>query len=408
MPASYAYLGPEGTFTEVALRTLPETATRELIPYVSVQSALDAVRAGEAEAAFVPIENSVEGGITTTLDKLVAGAPLMIYREVLLSITFALLVRPGTELSGIKTVSAHPAAQPQVRNWLKQNLPDALWESAASNADAARLVQEGQYDAAFAGEFAAARYGLEALETGIHDAENAQTRFVLVGRPARPAAPTGADKTSVVLWQRDDHPGGLRDLLGEFATRGINLTVLQSRPTGAGIGNYCFCIDAEGHISDRRVSEALMGLKRICLDVRYLGSYPRADMTTADVQPPLRGRRTRSSWRRRTGWRAARTGVSSKRPAGVRRVSGHSYLHIFVIHRSYPQAAVSTWGQVDTEAPLSRQIALQPPTSSTAPQVTPRPPVSIDQSFGATHFHPKVGLNRVWIGNSQPGEAHSE
>ncbi|NUS77255.1 MAG: prephenate dehydratase [Streptomyces sp.] len=289
MPASYAYLGPEGTFTEAALRRLPEAATRELIPYVSVQSALDAVRVGEAEAAFVPIENSVEGGITTTLDELVAGAPLMIYREVLLSITFALLVRPGTELSEIKTVSAHPAAQPQVRNWLKKNLPDAHWESAASNADAARLVQEGQYDAAFAGEFAAALYGLEALETGIHDAENAQTRFVLVGRPARPAAPTGADKTSVVLWQRDDHPGGLRDLLGEFATRGINLMLLQSRPTGAGIGNYCFCIDAEGHISDRRVAEALMGLKRICLEVRFLGSYPRAGASEGDARPPLRG-----------------------------------------------------------------------------------------------------------------------
>ncbi|MFD4571441.1 prephenate dehydratase [Streptomyces sp. NPDC058417] len=289
MPASYAYLGPEGTFTEVALRTLPEAATRQLLPYVSVQSALDAVRTGEAEAAFVPIENSVEGGITATLDELVAGAPLMIYREVLLSITFALLVRPGTALADIKTVSAHPAAQPQVRNWLRTNLPDAAWESAASNADAARLVQEGRYDAAFAGEFAAARYGLTALETGIHDAENAQTRFVLVGRPARPSAPTGADKTSVVLWQRDDHPGGLRDLLGEFAGRGINLMVLQSRPTGAGIGNYCFCIDAAGHISERRMAEALMGLKRICRDVRFLGSYPRADVTVADVRAPLPG-----------------------------------------------------------------------------------------------------------------------
>ncbi|PZH21198.1 prephenate dehydratase [Streptomyces sp. NTH33] len=289
MPASYAYLGPEGTFTEVALRTLPETATRELIPYVSVQSALDAVRAGEAEAAFVPIENSVEGGITATLDELVAGEPLMIYREVLLSITFALLVRPGTKLSDVKTVTAHPAAQPQVRNWMKAYLPDAVWESAASNADGARLVQEGRYDAAFAGEFAAERYGLVPLETGIHDAENAQTRFVLVGRPARPAAPSGADKTSVVLWQRDDHPGGLRDLLGEFSTRGINLMLLQSRPTGAGIGNYCFCVDAEGHINDRRMAEALMGLKRICLQVRFLGSYPRADIGVTDVRPPLTG-----------------------------------------------------------------------------------------------------------------------
>ncbi|WP_319052851.1 prephenate dehydratase [Streptomyces europaeiscabiei] len=290
MPASYVYLGPEGTFTEVALRTLPESATRELVPKVSVPAALDAVRNGEAEAAFVPIENSVEGGITTTLDELVAGAPLMIYREVLLSITFALLVRPGTKLSEIKTVTAHPAAQPQVRNWMKANLsPDVVWESAASNADGARLVQEGRYDAAFAGEFAASRYGLEALQTAIHDAENAQTRFVLVGRPARPAAPTGSDKTSVVIWQRDDHPGGLRDLLGEFAVRGVNLMLLQSRPTGEGIGNYCFAIDAEGHISDRRVAEALMGLKRICLQVRFLGSYPRADAATAKIRPTLPG-----------------------------------------------------------------------------------------------------------------------
>ncbi|MFD5079724.1 prephenate dehydratase [Streptomyces sp. NPDC058371] len=290
MPASYAYLGPEGTFTEVALRTLPEAATRELVPMVSVPAALDAVRNGEAEAAFVPIENSVEGGITTTLDELVAGTPLMIYREVLLSITFALLVRPGTKLSEIKTVTAHPAAQPQVRNWMKANLAeDVLWESAASNADGARLVQEGRYDAAFAGEFAAATYGLVPLETGIHDAENAQTRFVLVGRPARPAAPTGADKTSVVIWQGDDHPGALLELLQEFAVRGVNLMLLQSRPTGEGIGNYCFAIDAEGHISDRRVGEALMGLKRVCPQVRFLGSYPRAEVDLQDVRPPRAG-----------------------------------------------------------------------------------------------------------------------
>ncbi|WP_328770375.1 prephenate dehydratase [Streptomyces sp. NBC_00286] len=289
MPASYAYLGPEGTFTEVALRTLPETATRELVPMVSVPAALDAVRGGEAEAAFVPIENSVEGGITTTLDELVAGEPLMIYREVLLSITFALLVRPGTKLSEIKTVTAHPAAQPQVRIWMKNNLPDVIWESAASNADGARLVQEGRYDAAFAGEFAAQKYGLVPLETGIHDAENAQTRFVLVGKPARPAAPTGADKTSVVVWQRDDHPGALLELLQEFAVRGVNLMLLQSRPTGEGIGNYCFAIDAEGHIADRRVGEALMGLKRRCPQVRFLGSYPRAEVDLQDVRTPGAG-----------------------------------------------------------------------------------------------------------------------
>ncbi|GGP69434.1 MULTISPECIES: prephenate dehydratase [Streptomyces] len=280
----YTYLGPEGTFTEAALRTLPEAATRELVPMVSVPAALDAVRNGEAAAALVPIENSVEGGVTATLDELASGEPLMIYREVLLPIAFALLVRPGTKLSDVKTVTGHPVAQPQVRNWLRTHLPEALWESAASNADGARLVQEGRFDAAFAGEFAAATYGLEPLVTEIHDAENAETRFVLVGRPARPAAPTGADKTSVVIWLGDDHPGALLELLQEFAVRGVNLMLIQSRPTGAGIGNYCFAVDAEGHISDRRVGEALMGLKRICPKVRFLGSYPRAGVTADEVR----------------------------------------------------------------------------------------------------------------------------
>ncbi|MDI3420489.1 prephenate dehydratase [Streptomyces luteolus] len=280
----YTYLGPEGTFTEAALRTLPEAATRELVPMVSVPAALDAVRGGEAAAALVPIENSVEGGVTATLDELATGEPLMIYREVLLPIAFALLARPGTKLSDIKTVTGHPVAQPQVRNWLAAHLPDALWESAASNADGARLVQEGRYDAAFAGEFAAATYGLEPLVTEIHDAENAETRFVLVGRPARPAAPTGADKTSVVIWLDDDHPGALLEFLQEFSVRGVNLMLIQSRPTGAGIGNYCFCVDAEGHIAERRVGEALMGLKRIAPKVRFLGSYPRAGVTPAEVR----------------------------------------------------------------------------------------------------------------------------
>ncbi|MEC4015813.1 prephenate dehydratase [Streptomyces sp. H27-D2] len=280
----YTYLGPEGTFTEAALRTLPEAATRELMPMVSVPAALDAVRNGEAGGALVPIENSVEGGVTATLDELATGAPLMIYREVLLPIAFALLVRPGVKLSDVKTVTGHPVAQPQVRKWLAANLPDALWESSASNADGARLVQEGRYDAAFAGEFAAVTYGLHPLVTEIHDAQNATTRFVLAGRPARPAARTGADKTSVVIWLGDDHPGALLELLQEYAARGVNMMRIESRPTGQGIGRYCFSIDCEGHITDRRVGEALMGLKRICPQLRFLGSYPRADKVRPEVR----------------------------------------------------------------------------------------------------------------------------
>ncbi|MEZ0092808.1 prephenate dehydratase [Streptacidiphilus sp. EB129] len=281
----YTYLGPEGTFTEAALRTLPEAATRELVPSVSVAAALDAVRSGEAAAALVPIENSVEGGVTATLDELATGTPLMIYREVLLPIAFALLVRPGTALKDVKTVTGHPVAQPQVRRWLGANLPDAVWESAASNADGARLVQEGRFDGAFAGEFAAPLYGLEPLVTDIHDASSATTRFVLVGRPGRTAAPTGADKTSSVFWLADDHPGALLELLQEWAVRGVNLMRIESRPTGEGLGQYCFSVDAEGHITDRRVSEALMGLHRICPKVRFLGSYPRADRVAPTVRP---------------------------------------------------------------------------------------------------------------------------
>ncbi|KRV47219.1 prephenate dehydratase [Wenjunlia vitaminophila] len=283
--SNYTYLGPEGTFTEAALRTLPEAAARVLVPMISVPAALDAVRRGEAAAAMVPLENSVEGAVLVTLDELATGEPLTIVREVFLPIAFALLVRPGTGLTDIKTVTAHPHAQPQVRRWLAQHLPDASWESSASNADGARQVQEGRFDAAFAGEFAAARYGLEPLVTDIHDAESAVTRFVLVARPARVAPPTGADRTSLVFQLPDDHPGALLQLLQEFAVRGVNLTRIESRPTGAGLGRYFFSIDCEGHIAEARVGEALKGLSRICPDVRFLGSYPRADGVPSSPRP---------------------------------------------------------------------------------------------------------------------------
>jgi prephenate dehydratase len=283
-PARYAYLGPEGTFTEAALRTLPAARKAELLPQTSVTSSLEAVRRGEADGAMVPIENSVEGAVTATLDELASGEPLVVTREVLLPISFALLVRPGTVLDDVKTVAGHPHSQPQCRRWLAVTLPRAEWRPAASNADAARLVQEGHFDAALAGIFAAERYRLVALAEDIHDIEGAVTRFVLVGRPGPPPAPTGADKTSLVAFIRDDHPGALMEILEEFAVRGVNLTRIESRPTGGGLGSYSFSIDAEGHIAEARVGEALMGLRRVCSDVRYLGSYPRADGGRAKIR----------------------------------------------------------------------------------------------------------------------------
>jgi prephenate dehydratase len=283
-PARFAYLGPRGTFTEAALRTVRAAKQGQLIPTASVPAALDLVRQGEVDAAMVPLENSVEGSVNVTLDELAGGEPLTVTREVLLPVSFALLVRPGTAMEGIKTIAGHPHSQPQCRRWLAEHLPDAQWQVAGSNADAARLVQEGQFDAALAGVFAAEPYRLQVLADEIHDVPDAVTRFVLVGRPAPPAAPTGADKTSLVAYIRDDHPGALLEILQEFAVRGVNLTRIESRPTGDGLGRYCFSVDCEGHVDDARVGEALMGLRRVCAEVRFLGSYSRADGLAPSVR----------------------------------------------------------------------------------------------------------------------------
>ena len=326
----------------------------------------------------MPIENSVEGGITTTLDELVAGAPLMIYREVLLSITFALLVRPGTKLSDVKTVSAHPAAQPQVRNWLRNNLPDAHWESAASNADAARLVQEGRTTRPSPASSPPPCTAWRPLETGIHDAENAQTRFVLVGRPARPAAPTGADKTSVVLWQRDDHPGGLRDLLERVRHP-------RHQPDAAAVPAH-----------RRRHRQLLLLHRRRGPHLRPPGGRgpdgAQADLPAGAVPGfvPACGRRRRRTYARRwpghvrrgvrrrprTGWRAARTAVSS--PAvqlpGARPASPtcRFSLSTEVIHRH----ASRPGDKSTTKHRPSRQIGLQAlsrPPARMSPFVHPFP-----------------------------------
>jgi prephenate dehydratase len=276
-PVQYAYLGPEGTFTEAALLAFDSAATGQAMPCVSIQATLDAVRSGAAERAIVPIENSVEGAVTATLDELAGGTDLVICAEVPLEVAFALLARPGTELADIKTVGGHPQAQAQCRRWLAERLPAASWRPAASNAEAARQVAAGQLDAALAGAFAAGMYGLEVLVADAHDRADAVTRFVVVTQLGPLPAATGSDRTSLVAFLAEDHPGALMELLTEFAVRGINLMRIESRPTGDGLGRYYFFIDCEGHVDDARVGEALMGLRRVCAHVSFLGSYPRHD-----------------------------------------------------------------------------------------------------------------------------------
>ena len=269
-----AYLGPRGTFCEQAAGALHPRGDLEPSACASIAATLDAVRSGAAERAVVPIESSVDGGVNATLDELVTGPQLLIKAEVIVPVEFALLVRPGTELADIKVVGGHPAAQPQCRQWLAANLPEANWRPTLSNADAAQQVADSELDAALAGGFAARYYGLAVLADAVHDNDAAVTRFVEVGLPGPVPAATGDDRTSVIAFLADDHPGALMDILSQFAVRGVNLSRIESRPTGEGIGRYCFFIDCEGHVSAPSVGEALMGLRRTCSDVRFLGSYP--------------------------------------------------------------------------------------------------------------------------------------
>ncbi len=285
-PDRYGYFGPEGTFTHQALLTLPVRSAPPL-PYPTVATALDAVRAGEVAAALVPIENSVEGGVSATLDNLTYGEPLVIVAEVLLGVQFSLYVRPGTALTDVRSVLTHPHAAAQCRDWLAAHVPQATVTEGGSTAAAAAEVADAdsQFDAAVCNQTAGELFGLAAVAEGIADNADAVTRFVLVSRPGPVPAATGADKTSLTLFMRIDRSGALLELLDQFASRGVNLSRIESRPTKTTMGSYCFSVDAEGHLSDARVAEALMGLRRICANVIFLGSYPRADLAAPLVRP---------------------------------------------------------------------------------------------------------------------------
>ncbi|GAA1975623.1 prephenate dehydratase [Terrabacter lapilli] len=284
----FGYLGPRGTFTQMALDSWDAAEGREHLPFGSVDAALSALRNGDIDAAMVPIENSVEGGVSATLDALATGEPLVVIGEVLVPITFVLCARPGMPLARVRTVGTHSHAWAQVRGWMGRHLPDAVYVptlSTAASAAALGRAAEAMFDAGVCAPVAARDEGLAILAEDIGDNSSAVTRFVLVARPGTLPEPTGADKTTVVLFQREDHAGGLLELLEQFAVRGVNMTRLESRPTGEAMGSYCFSIDFEGHLLDARVGETLMGLRRVCAEVRFLGSYPRADGGKPDARP---------------------------------------------------------------------------------------------------------------------------
>jgi len=291
------FLGPRGTFADEALLTQPDLAAAEQVPLRTVPQVITAAERGDVDVGLVPLENSIDGTVTVTLDTLAFDTDLLIQREVDLPISLHLCAKPGTTLESVRTIVSHPSPFGQCRAWLAAKLPDAELLAANSTADAANQVSASdRTDLASIGTVHGAKLaGLEILASEIEDHPENETRFVLVGSGV--PAPTGHDKTSIVCFQRDDHPGSLLAILQEFAARAINLTKLESRPTKRGLGEYCFFIDFQGHIADEVITDCLKNLVANQADVKFLGSYP-----VAGEEGPERRQAVTEAWRQATAW----------------------------------------------------------------------------------------------------------
>ncbi len=275
---TFAFLGPAGTFTELALSQIKEAKNAKKISVNHVAEAIELVISGKAKRAIIPVENSIEGGVSATLDALAGTDKIRIYGEYLVPVSFNLVARPGTKLSDIKTIATHPVAYAQSRKWLLEKLPKHVHLPATSTAAAAAgLLAAEQADAAVAAPTITNHHKLITLAKNIGENKQAQTRFIQIGLAGDLPKPTGADKTSVIVELPSDQPGSLLAMLEQFSTRGVNLTRIESRPIGDRLGRYRFNIDAEGHVLDESMGEALAGLHRFSPKVSFLGSYPRAD-----------------------------------------------------------------------------------------------------------------------------------
>ncbi|HEY9310971.1 prephenate dehydratase [Williamsia sp.] len=279
MPA-IAYFGPSGTFTEMALDRLlienPWLTSDGDLDRISANSpgaALALVRDGQASYGCVPIESSIEGSVPATLDALIKGTRLQIFAETVLDIAFTLAAREAMPPGDIKTIGAYPVAAAQVRETLAARFPDAQVVTSASNAAAAKDAADGVVDAAVTTPVAARLHDLHDIAAGIVDSDDANTRFVLVGRPGKVPARTGQDRTSVTL-DLPNVPGSLMSAMYEFASRGIDLTRIESRPRRT--GGFYFNLDVVGHLDDPPIAEALGALYRRAPALHFLGSWPSA------------------------------------------------------------------------------------------------------------------------------------
>ncbi|MGB3707067.1 prephenate dehydratase [Gordonia sp. (in: high G+C Gram-positive bacteria)] len=295
----YAYFGPAGTFTEMALDALlqrrGEETTATKLAVSSPLAVIDSVRNGDADFGCVPIESSLEGAVPATMDALAPKAGqsrVQAYAEVALDIAFTIAAATPLAPEQVRTIAAYPVAAGQVRRSIEKLYPNATFVVATSNSGAAQDVSKGLADAAVTTAVAARMYGLVAIADGIADSDDAVTRFLLLGLPGEPSVPTGADRTSVILDLRNQ-PGSLVSAMNEFAMRGIDLTRIESRPraadsSGSAGAQYRFYLDARGHIRDAAVGEALRALYRMAERVVFLGSWavdPHLPVPSASLPP---------------------------------------------------------------------------------------------------------------------------
>ena len=272
MVKQIAYLGPAGTFTEAAALLYDPEA--QLIPFPSVAAVAEAVDSGTAEEGVVPIENSLEGSVTDTLDLLIHDSNLSIRHEIVIPIEHCLLGKPGGSAQEVALIYSHPQALAQCRRFIAKSFPKAQAVAALSTAAAVEDMLESKSPAAaIANSRAAGIYGADILAQGIQDSSANHTRFVVLAHHDHP--PTGRDKTSLCFYFNDDRAGMLYSVMGHFATRNINLAKVESRPNKESLGRYIFLVDLDGHQEDASVQEALNSIEAEVSVLKIFGSYPR-------------------------------------------------------------------------------------------------------------------------------------
>lgn len=271
MPDLIGYLGPAGTYTEQAALLYAPHAILEPFPTISAVGA--AVADDELESGVVPIENSLEGSVTFTLDLLIAQSGLSIRNEVVIPIDHYLVVPPGVSVDSVEVIYSHPQALAQCRGYLGENFPTVAREASLSTVAAVLDMQSSRAPAAaICPQRATEIYDVHILARSIQDNSTNQTRFVVLAHDDHP--PTGHDRTSISFAFAVDRPGNLYHAIGEFAERNINLVKIESRPTKQELGRYIFLIDCDGHREEPEVAAALQGLQEYADVFKILGSYP--------------------------------------------------------------------------------------------------------------------------------------